>query len=284
MRNGPASAQREILLTWVGSRDPGWINPRTGQLEFGPVLSLLASRTFAVVYLLFNLETRTSDDFRKRANEVLRIAQKQLPEVEVKHRPVDVISVTDYRELYRLVNRETQDIVRGEGPEAQFSAFLSPGTPQMQTVWVLLVQSALLPAKMIETTPRDLLQPGEPLWREVDLSLTPLPQVVTPDERERELGVLEAQRDNLLAENRRLLAEIEIARNGSIGDLGSLRDSPFSLRQHLLNQERAYFELALATAGGRAAEAARLLRVEPAAFRARAAVLGVRKRRSSAKI
>jgi sigma54-dependent transcription regulator len=234
MRNGPASAQREILLTWVGSRDPGWINPRTGQLEFGPVLSLLASRTFAVVYLLFNLETRTSDDFRKRANEVLRIAQKQLPEVEVKHRPVDVISVTDYRELYRLVNRETQDIVRGEGPEAQFYAFLSPGTPQMQTVWVLLVQSALLPAKMIETTPRDLLQPGEPLWREVDLSLTPLPQVVTPDERERELGVLEAQRDNLLAENRRLLAEIEIARNGSIGDLGSLRDSPFSLRQHLL--------------------------------------------------
>jgi hypothetical protein len=41
----------------------------------------------------------------------------------------------------------------------------------MATVWVLLVQSGLLPAKMLITTPPDLLPRGETIrWKEVDIT------------------------------------------------------------------------------------------------------------------
>jgi hypothetical protein len=55
----------DVLLTWVGARDPGWDNPRTrarrsGQ-EPGPILSLLQSRPFDVVYLLYNIPADTDN-------------------------------------------------------------------------------------------------------------------------------------------------------------------------------------------------------------------------------
>ena len=150
----------DILLTWVGSRDPLWFNPRTGQQEAGPVLSLLGSRSFDVVYLLLNLDSK-SDDFRQRATAVLRAAQRLFPSVQVRQKPVDLVSVTDYRELFLVTNHVCQEILgEDEHTERTYYVYLSPGTPQMRTVWVLLVQSGLLPARMIQVTPPDLVPPG----------------------------------------------------------------------------------------------------------------------------
>jgi hypothetical protein len=268
---------QEVLLTWVGARDPGWENPRTGQLEFGPVLSLLAARHFDIVYLFFNLESNTVD-FRQKANEVLRLAQKKLPDVEVRHRPVDVVSVIDYRELYRVVNRECQSIQRELTEESNLFVYLSPGTPQMQTTWVLLVQSGLLNATMLDTTPREFLCPGIPVWRTVDLTLDDFPKVISPGVERETLGVLEAQLDNLASENIRLQAELDLCRTPGPTVLADALGEGFSLRGTLREQEAALYRLALLRTDGNGAEAARLLGVEPPAFRARAATLGVRPR------
>lgn len=270
----------DVLLTWVGSHDPGWTNPRTGRREPGPILSLLQSRHFDAVYLLLNISR--VDDFARRATEVLRLCERHFPSVRVKQRYVDLVSVTDYRELYRAMNHECQAIIKDEGREDRsYFVFLSPGTPQMQTVWVLLVQSGLLSATMIQTTPPDLLAPGAPAWRTVDLSLPDFPRVVSPGEGARRLGVLEAQRDNLLAENQRLAAELDLLRAGAGApqDEAEVIPNGFSLREYLAAQERALCVRALRQASGNAAAAARLLGVEPAAFRARAATLRIRERR-----
>ncbi len=269
----------DVLLTWVGARDPAWHNPRTKQLEPGPILSLLQSRRFDVVYLLINLDSRV-DDFRQRATGVLRNCQRHLPSVRVVQKPADLVSVTDYREIFHATNNICQEIIEGEGRDGrECFVYLSPGTPQMQTVWVLLVQSGLLPARMVEATPPDLVAPGAPCWREVDLLIPDFPQVVNPGETALLVSILQAQNENLLAENRRLRAEVELARarvqiTGETGIPGGFR-----LRDYLLAQEKALCSLALEQAGGNGAKAARLLGIEPAAFRARAATLGIRSRR-----
>ena len=187
----------EILLTWVGSRDPAWDNPRTRQREFGPILALLQSRHFDTVYLLFNLDSAADHDgltFPRRATTVQRWCERNMPSTTIRQQPLNIISVIDYRELYRVTNDTCQRLLMDEGRDGHsYFVFLSPGTPQMQTIWVLLVQSGLLPARMIATTPQDLVAPGYPIWQEVDLSMPSFPQVVSPGETARVLGVLEAQ-------------------------------------------------------------------------------------------
>lgn len=269
----------DILLTWVGARDPGWHNPRTKQLEPGPILSLLKSRRFDALYLLLNLYSPV-DDFRQRATAVLRNCQRHFPAIRVKQKPVDLVSVTDYREIFRVTNDVAQEILDEEGRKGRnYFVYLSPGTPQMQTVWILLVQSGLLPARMIEATPPDLLEPGAPRWREVDLSIRDFPQVVTPGETARLVSVLQAQNDNLTAENRRLRAEVGLLKMGGHLPMGGVIGEGFRLRDYLMAQERALYVRALEQGKGNAAEAARLLGIDPAAFRARAVTLGIRQRR-----
>ncbi|MBI3965050.1 MAG: hypothetical protein HY329_05380 [Chloroflexi bacterium] len=269
----------DVLLTWVGARDPVWRNPRTGNVEPGPILSLLGSRHFDVVYLLLNLDSRVGD-FRQLATGVQRACERQFPSVRVRQIPVDLVSVTDYREVFRVTNHVCQRLLDEQGRAGHSNyVYLSPGTPQMQTVWVLLVQSGLLPARLIEATPPDLLAPGNPPWREVELELEDFPQIVAPGETTRLLGVLRAQNDNLAAENRRLRAELELLRAGAPARESASLPPDFRLPDYLTAQERALYTQAFEQAGGKAAEAARLLGIDPARFRARAATLGIRSRR-----
>ena len=276
-----ASRAENILLTWVGAHDPvGW-NPRTQKREAGPILSLLQQRDFDAIYLFINVFSEY-DDFRRRATEVFRVCRRDRPRMRVSQKPLDIISVTDHRELYRAMNDTCQEILREEGTEGKrYYVLLSPGTPQMATVWVLLVQSGLLPATMLITTPPDLLVEGETIrWKEVDLSLPDFPQVVTPGETQRLLGILEAQNDNLRSENLRLRGELGLLKTGAGQESDGSISEGFSLQQHLVTQERAYYELALAQAEDNAAAAARLLGLQPHTFRAGAERLGLRGRRT----
>ncbi len=269
----------DILLSWVGSRDPAWQNPRTNRMEAGPILSLLKNRRFDAIYLLLNLYS-PMDDFRSRATGVLRNCERHFPHLKVKQKPVDLVSVTDYREIFRVVNDVSQGIVSEEGREGkEYFVYLSPGTPQMQTVWVLLVQSGLLPARMIEATPPDLLEPEAPRWREVELSIPDFPQVVNPGETARVIGILQARNDNLAAENRRLKSDLELLRAGAPARVDEELSGGFRLREYLLAQERALYLRATEQASGNGAKAARLLGIKPATYRARAETLGIRPRR-----
>jgi hypothetical protein len=79
--------EMDVLLTWIGSRDPLWKNPRTGSNEPGPVLSLLARRRFDIVYLLFNLHSHAVGlQLREPAPAVapdrLQVLQAGVPAVE----------------------------------------------------------------------------------------------------------------------------------------------------------------------------------------------------------
>jgi len=266
----------DVLLTWVGSRDPHWFNDRTNRREPGPILTLLARRPFESVYLLFNIHGRTGD-FRKRATAIMRFAAKRWPSLTVNQRPVDVASVVDHLELYLAVNHEVQGIKRElsrQHTSPEFFVFLSPGTPQMHVVWVLLVVYGLLPATMIESTPLDLALPATPGWRVVQFAVEDFPTGASPPAHAREVGLLQARNEALEAEVEELREGIRAAQAAAID---SIPDG-FDIRSYLAQRERALFLRALRQADGKAAAAARLLGIDPAAFRARAVTLGVRPR------
>jgi hypothetical protein len=269
----------DVLLTWVGARDPTWLNPRTRRTESGPILTLLRHRRFDAVYLLLNLFA-TADDFAARATGVMRACQRPFPAMRVVQKALDLVRVTDYEEVYRVTNDACQRILAEEGTEdGRYFVFLSPGTPQMQTVWILLVQAGLVPARMLMTTPPDLVPPGVSPVQEVTFSLPTFPRITSPGDLERRIGILEAQNAGLRQENLRLHAELELLRAGDASAGADGIPERFRLRTYLEGLERAMYVRALEQARGNAAVAGRLLGVEPAAFRARAVTLGVRGRR-----
>ncbi len=209
-----------------------------------------------------------------------RVIEKQLKSTAVTQVPVDLVSVTDYVELFRVTNHAAQAILKAhQNHDAAYYVYLSPGTPQMQAVWVLLVQSGLLPAIMIQGTPPDLLAPGAPHSRELNLSIPEFPQVANPNETERIVAILERQNENLVAQNQLLSAENAAHKVGA-SQANKTIDEGFNLPAYLMSQERALYVRALIEAEGNAAEAARRLGITPPAFRARAASLGVRPRRA----
>ena len=178
------------------------------------------------------------------------------------------MDVTDHAELFRVMNHACQDLKRLH-PKARFSIATASGTPAMQTVWVLLAQSGLFPATLLVTTPPQFARPGQSLVREVDLELDDFPQIQSPAEAKRQLSIFHHQMENLKTENAALLA-----RNSTPQQL-EVPDEGLDLKTSLRNQEIAYFRLALQKSGGNAAQAARLLRLQPHAFRKRARSLGV---------
>jgi DNA-binding NtrC family response regulator len=109
--------------------------------------------------------------------------------------------------------------------------------------------------------------------------LPEFPQVVSPGETARELGIRDARIRAVGLENLELRAELESCQAGQMESTaadGIQRD--FSLHMYLEAQERAFYARALAQAGGDATEAARLLALKPRTFRARAATFGLRQR------
>jgi len=264
-------------LTWVGTRDPEWINTRTRKQEVGPILSLLRARRFDDVQLLVDVDNK---NMGQRSAAVVRQLRRVAPDTRVRQRPVRLFSVTDYVEIFRVTNAACQDILaeRRPDPADQFFVYLSPGTPQMQTVWVLLVQSGLLPARMLDATPPDQHLGDRPYWREVDLTLQDFPQVVDPGEYARQIGVLQARNANLEAANRALHDKLTTLQDETRPTEDTIPDN-FDLDASLAARERVWYERALAECDGNAAEAARRLRVHPHTFRARAEALGLRPRR-----
>ncbi len=179
---------RRALFTWVGQRAPLWQDARDGREKPGPILALLNAEglpPLTDLYLFFTL----GGAFAESATLLYRHCERRFPRLRVHPRPVELASVVDRSEIYRRMNREWQALRRELGqPTPEILVYLSPGTPQMQTVWVLLVQAGLLPARLIEA-PDPLYDPqvartGRASWFAVDLNLPDFPQVSSPGELE----------------------------------------------------------------------------------------------------
>lgn len=134
-----------VLFSFVGNHDPITIPVSGG--DPGPVLSLLQERRFDHVVLFI-----TQGAYSERA----RVIQRSIAEPRPKFSFVDIElqSVVDYEEIYEKLSRSIARVSSTfqSGSVEQY-VLLDPGTPQMQTVWFLMVQSGALNATLLQGIP-----------------------------------------------------------------------------------------------------------------------------------
>src|ERR1019366_7325194 len=131
----------EILLTWLGNTDIR-ASESAGSVERGPILNAVQSIRFDAVHLLSDHTTQST-----RTYEKWLAGQSG---VSVQTHKVRLSSPTDFAEIFRAVDSLIRHVKR-ESPSAFLTFHLSPGTPAMASIWLLLAKTRY-PAKLIESS------------------------------------------------------------------------------------------------------------------------------------
>jgi DNA-binding NtrC family response regulator len=192
----------DILFTFAGNRDPFNSEIVKGVFTDGPVLTLLAERSFAAVHIF------TTPNTLLNAQQLQQAIAAQAGNCRTRIHNIDIPDPTDYEALFLRMSglcREILEEYRDKKPVC-FIATAS-GTPQMQTVWFLLAQSGLVPATLLKITPPRFLRPGQKAVSEIRLSLKSFPRITLPSPETLEIAAtylrkekLEAERDDLIRE------------------------------------------------------------------------------------
>ncbi len=123
-----SKAKPSTLVSWIGGNDLKTVgNSVTEGLPLGPIASTLKAQSFDAVELLYNYP---EDEVRPYLTWL-----EQQTSAAIQARSIVLSSPVDYGEVYQAANKHLEEI---SSSGASFSILLSPGTPTMQAVWVLL--------------------------------------------------------------------------------------------------------------------------------------------------
>jgi transcriptional regulator with PAS, ATPase and Fis domain len=116
----------QILLSWIGRKD---LDAAAGQQPDGPVLATLRYAAPAVAHLLYNYAE----------TDVVRYLDWLQAQVQAKiiARHVPLRSPVDFSDIYEAADTLLQEVCAAH-PQVRPTILLSPGTPAMQAVWILL--------------------------------------------------------------------------------------------------------------------------------------------------
>jgi DNA-binding NtrC family response regulator len=176
------------LLTWAeAGRSPG---------DLGPVLRLLAVTDTR--YDRARVVTMRAQ--RPAARQLARAMARLVDEVEIEVLPIS--DPSDYGALFTHLPNAVRSL-----PRDGVDVLLSAGTPQIQTLWVVMVQAGLLPARMLQVIPaRFVPDPHPEPVREVRLDFDGFPEI-------------RALRDEVV----RLRARVAAVTGGLVGDSPPMR-------------------------------------------------------------
>lgn len=97
---------------------------------------------------------------------------------EAKALVVDVTDPSDYAALFSALRPLASDAKRAfASPRWSIDILLSAGTPQAQTLWVILVQAGILPGRMLQVIPAVFVGPERPPVRQVYLDIDGFPEI-----------------------------------------------------------------------------------------------------------
>ncbi|MBK9035853.1 MAG: sigma-54-dependent Fis family transcriptional regulator [Myxococcales bacterium] len=169
---------RRLLLTWA---DRGIDGPAPAHQaarpagDRGPVLRLLDETDRRHRY--HRAIVLTIPRGRTRAEALARDMAAQVGAVEVREVALD--DPSDYRALWRQLTPLAAELERAAPPGGQqIDVLLSAGTPQAQTVWVLLIQAAVLRARMLQVIPAAFVPHPHPrAVRVVSLDVEGFPEI-----------------------------------------------------------------------------------------------------------
>ncbi len=131
-----------ILLCWLGATD---IRASSGVSEvgLGPIAQAVANENYTEVVLLNNWEQAKAESY------ILWLQQQSQSPITLKQ--IELSSPTNFGEIYQAACKVIAGKQEEHGINADFTYHLSPGTPAMAAVWILIAKTRF-PARLIESS------------------------------------------------------------------------------------------------------------------------------------
>jgi len=230
----------KILLTFVGNHDPFYGKDK----KPGPILSILKTRKYDKIYLLFN-----NNKYWDALIETQEYCNKHFLQIKVEYRQAESLNPIDYNLVYPAMYQVTRKIVK-DNPQADFTISLTSGTPTMHACWMFLVYGKVIDAKLIQVSRENGIS-------KVNFKLDDFPAIQQTDEIKVELTKLSRENEQL----KKSINLESVLKNGFY-----IPDEGIDLDKKIIP---AYYKGALKKAGGNAAKAAKLLGLKPHTFRKR---------------
>jgi len=131
----------KLLVSWIGGHDLNSMDAEAGRR--GPLVSTLQAETFDTVELLYNYPEASVAPY-------LEWLPTQTS-ARINARYVPLSSPIHFGEIYEQAQTLLQDVTE-QAPAPQLNILLSPGTPAMQAMWILLSKTRF-PATYWQSSP-----------------------------------------------------------------------------------------------------------------------------------
>jgi transcriptional regulator with PAS, ATPase and Fis domain len=167
---------RRLLIGWVGNTDLR-AREHTDDVGVGPIAQALAGRTFDEVLLLTDYAADVVEPY------IAWLRSRGVPPIEVAFEKLT--GPTRFGEIYEAAVRACEKAVGGRRTDVSLTFHLSPGTPAMAAVWIILAKTRF-PAELIESSRQHgVLTTSVPF----DISADFIPDLLrSQDERLRQLS------------------------------------------------------------------------------------------------
>ncbi|MCX5880259.1 MAG: sigma 54-interacting transcriptional regulator [Deltaproteobacteria bacterium] len=113
------------------------------EVGMGPVAQAVAATPYKEVVLLNNWEKATAENY------IIWLHKQTASVLTIKH--IRLSSPTNFGEIYQAASAIISKKIKEHGPNADLVFHLSPGTPAMAAVWILLAKTRF-PAELIESS------------------------------------------------------------------------------------------------------------------------------------
>lgn len=133
---------RRVLATWIGDTD--LLAATHGDVAApGPIANALETLSFDEVLILCDRDPNSTHTIRDtsgvRVGSLVTWLEKRFAGT-IRLRPERLSSPTDYGEIYQAARRAIEE-ARAQAPGIALTFHVSPGTPQMSAIWLILARS-----------------------------------------------------------------------------------------------------------------------------------------------
>jgi DNA-binding NtrC family response regulator len=133
---------KKILISWIGRTDLRAV--KEGEIVgFGPIAQAVRAIYFDQIVLLNNFPEAEADSYIRWLNGIKTVS--------VSSRQVTLTSPTNFAEIYEAALATVEKCCSDFGSDINLIFHLSPGTPAMAAVWILIA-AGRYPAELIESS------------------------------------------------------------------------------------------------------------------------------------
>ncbi len=135
---------QKVLLTWLGVTDIKSSEQSNGNL--GPIAGAITSRDYKIVHIISDFCVQTTEQYKKWLTDTTSVVP-HIRNVKLKD-PMDFANVYDYsKQLVTDIKKSHQ--------EKDIVFDISPGTPAMASVWIILSRTLFTGVELIESAKQD---------------------------------------------------------------------------------------------------------------------------------